>query len=165
LNTYVTSKLSWDASLDMDTLIADYMDAMYLEASDEMMAIFEKWQSIYASKLSGLGLGYEKPGSKMTYKLVDELLTLFDNAYAAIEQYKGDTELYNKLKRHIDAEYVAPAKIACVEFKKYFDGSYFWYSTAHDYSDIAANFKAIVADLGMTYANEFNAISTITGSL
>ena len=163
LNNYVTSKLAWDASLDMDTLIANYMNAMYADAADEMMTIFENWQSLYASELKGLALGETKPATNLSKSQVDNMFALFDKAYAAIADYETtDAELYAKLKARIDMEWLAPAKIALVDLKssyKYFNwGSY-------KYDDIAAQFKTIVNELGITAANEFENISTIVNAL
>ena len=164
LNNYVTSKLAWDSTLNMDTLISNYMNAMYADAAEEMIAIFENWQSLYASELKDLGLGTENPGKNLSKSQVDNMFALFDKAYAAIEGYKTtDEELYAKLKARIDMEWLAPAKIALVDLNSSY--KYFNWSGTYKYDDIKAQFNEIVTALGITAANEFESISAITNAI
>ena len=169
LNAYVSAKLMWDPTLDMDTLVSEYMTAMYADAADEMMAIFTRWQEIFADKSMGnLTLGNETPGKKLTAKLVDELLTLFDAAYAAIADYEtSNPELYAKVKKHIDMEWLSPAKLAIVDFKSTFNSTWqvMIQSLTHKYADVAPLFETIVSELGITHAGEEETINTIIDSL
>ena len=163
MNIYVATKLAWDFTLDINTWISNYMTAMYKDASDEMLAIFNQSRTLFDNKSMGnLSLGYETPGKKLSYKEIDNLLTMYDSAYAAIAHYQtSDPELYTKLKQHIDMEWLSPAKIALVEYPKYFNGSYFWASTSHDYDDIEAKFRSVVAELGITAGAELGTYADI----
>ena len=167
MNIYVATQLAWDSTLDMDTLISNYMTAMYADAADEMLAIFNQSRTLFDDKSMGdLSLGYETPGKKLTYSQIDDLLTMYDEAYAAIAHYEEtNLELYTKLKQHIDMEWLSPAKIALVEYKKYFSGSYFWISLDHNYDDIAAKFKTVVAELGITAGAELGTYADINNLL
>ena len=62
-------------------------------------------------------------------------------------------------------EWLSPAKIALVEYKKYFNGSYFWISLDHDYDDMAARFKTVVAELGITAGAELGTYADINNLL
>jgi hypothetical protein len=130
-----------------------------------MTEIFTKWKGLFASKKMGnLSLGYEKPGKKLSASDVDALLTLFDEAYKAIDKYKeSDPALYAKLKANIDMEWLSPAKLAIKDFSSQFGSLSFLYKVTHKASDIKPVFKQIVADLGITNASEFDKIETITG--
>ena len=167
MNIYVATELAWDSTLDINTLISNYMTAMYADAADEMMAIFNQSRTLFDNKSMGsLSLGYETPGKKLTYSQIDSLLTMYDEAYAAIAHYEeSNPALYTKLRQHIDMEWLSPAKIALVEYKKYFNGSYFWVNLDHDYSDIAARFKSVVAELGITAGAELGTYADINNLL
>ena len=114
LNVYVTSKLAWDHTLDINDLISDYMNAMYLDAADEMMAIFTEWRRLFdETTLTDKWLSEQETKLKdcLTVDQINNLLALFDNAYTAIEAYSGDEALYAKLQRNVDMEWLAPAKL------------------------------------------------------
>ncbi len=114
LNVYVTSKLAWDHTLDINDLISDYMNAMYLDAADEMMAIFTEWRRLFdETTLTDKWLSAQETELKgcLTVDQINNLLALFDNAYTAIEAYSGDEALYAKLQRNVDMEWLAPAKL------------------------------------------------------
>jgi hypothetical protein len=167
MNIYVATQLAWDSTLDMDTLISNYMTAMYADAADEMLLIFNQSRALFDSRsMASLSLGYETPGKKLTYSQIDNLLSMFDEAYAAIAHYaETDFELYTKLKQHIDMEWLTPAKIAIVEYKSYFNDSYFWVKVDHDYDDIATRFKSVVAELGITSGAELGSYTDINNLL
>lgn len=174
LNSYVLSKLAWNPYADVNTLIADYMSAMYLDAADEMTAVFNYWKSLFSSKLStyARALGTQNPADVLTKADVDQMFTLFDAAYAAIEKYQTiDAQLYAKLKKHIDMEYLSPLKIALVELQtsygvtktsKWF-GLQTVVTTTADYEAKKALFIQLCNELGITRGGELDAFATIDG--
>jgi hypothetical protein len=158
LNVYVTSKLAWDSSLNVNTLINNYMTAMYGDAATAMTKLFNQWKSLYASELKSLSWGDENPAAELSKAQVDGLFDILDEAYATIAHYEStNPELYAKLKSHIDIEWLAPAKIACVELK--------WiYKLSGEYSAISTKFKTLCQEFGITHLNEFTTIdSTLSG--
>ena len=149
MNAYLNSKLAWDSSIDINTLIDEYLSAMYLDAADEMKTLFNKWRELYASKLSGLAGSYSDLASKLSKENVDELLDILDDAYAAIAHYEtSNPELYAKLKAHIDMEWLAPAKIALT-------GSNAWlYKLSGKYNDMASKFETLCNQFGLVAEGE-----------
>ena len=159
MNVYLTNALAWDSSLDINTLIDNYMEAMYLDAADEMKSLFNKWKELYASKLSNLESSNSNPASKLSKSDVDALLDILDTAYEAIAHYEtSNPALYAKLKTHIDMEWLAPAKLAVT-------GSFAWrYKLSGKYDDIASKFETLCDQFGIVALSEFNKIdATIEG--
>lgn len=158
LNQYVTSKLATDSSLDMDTLIDDYMNATYKAAAPSMKEYFNNWQTIFNQKMSAYSLGYDgKIGANFTYNDISrDLLDVLDKAYAAIEEYKtSDAELYATIKRRIDVEWLCPAKIALTGYES------MRASQPTRFSAIRTKFLEIVEETGISAASEFKDIQTL----
>ena len=151
LNQYVTSKLSRDASLSMETLIDNYMNAMYKDAAADMKSLFGLCRTSFQENgLNVLVLGAEKPGAKLTEACIRQMFACLDDAYSAISKYEtSDPELYAAIKARIDAEWLAPAKIALVDLKESF-------RNAADYNEIRSKFLALVEETGITAASEFD---------
>ena len=159
MNLYLTNALAWDSSLDINTLIDNYMEAMYMDAADEMKSLFAKWKSIYASRLSNVESANGKPASKLNKSDVDALFDILDSAYEAIAHYETtNPALYAKLKAHIDMEWLAPAKLAVT-------GSFAWrYKLSGDYNTIASKFETLCDQFGIVALGERATIdSTIEG--
>ena len=159
MNAYLNTKLAWDSSLDIDTLISNYMAAMYEDAADEMMSLYTKWQSIYANKLSSVVASNSNPASNLSKSDVDALFDILDTAYEAIAHYEtSDPTKYAKLKAHIDMEWLAPAKLAVT-------GSFAWrYKLTGEYDDIATKFETLCNQFGIVALGEQETIdATIEG--
>jgi hypothetical protein len=159
MNVYLTNALAWDSSLDINTLIDNYMSAMYMDAADEMKTLFTKWKSIYASKLSNLASSNTNPASKLAKSDIDALSDILDAAYEAIAHYEASNPaLYAKLKAHIDMEWLAPAKLAVT-------GSFAWrYKLSGTYNEIASKFETLCDQFGIVALSEFDTIdATIAG--
>ena len=157
---YIMSKLAWDSSLDMQTLIENYMNAMFLEAAEPMMKVFEEARLWHAKEHYDNNWTYTAwtlniTGSReyFTIGYVKKLLGYFDEAYAAIEKYKGNEATYNKLKRHINVEWLYPALVAINNFENEFSVS--------EYNAMKTKFKAICNEEGMVCSGERIDISTI----
>lgn len=121
---YIMSKLAWDSSLDMQTLIEDYMNAMFKEAAEPMMKVFKEARVWHAKEHLDNSWTYSAwtlnvTGTKGYFNIgyVKNLLSYFDEAYAAIEKYKGDEATYNTLRRHINVEWLYPALVAINNFE------------------------------------------------
>ena len=90
---------------------------------------------------------------------------IFNAAYAAIEKYQTtNPELYTKLKKHIDMEYLSPLKFALVDFQTSYGvkkiGSWV-YSVSADYKAKRAQFISIAEELGLTRGAELGQFATI----
>ncbi len=160
LANYVLSKKSWNASLDMDTLINNYIENVYQEAAPVMKEMFQKLRLWFARTIEKFGLGRGGVGTGdissnskyWGYGFVQELFDLCDEAYKAIEIYKKDEAKYKRIKNYIDIEWIVPAKVAigCYEDK----------FKADEFTAIKTKFKNICLDLGIKDIKEFVSISS-----
>ncbi len=115
LRTYVQSKLMWDSTKDMNTLIDAYFTNMYQDAAKYMKAYFEastiheakvvqQYADVQEGDLSAILQPYMYPLQTL-YGWFD----MFDAAYQSIERYKyTNSNLYNTIKDRIDMEYISP---------------------------------------------------------
>lgn len=115
LKSYYQSKLMWDSSLDMDQLIRNYFDAMYMDAADTMYAIWMQMRVHIVNVLNDNGLRLKgKSGdgaivnkSFWQLPLLEGWVAMFDQAVADIEKYKTtNNNLYLIVKDRIDVEAV-----------------------------------------------------------
>lgn len=159
LNQYVTAKLAANSALNTDDVINEYMSAMYKDAAPAMRKLFDEQRRIFGERaIKDLALGSEAKyiGTKYTYSDVNGLLTILDDAYAAIAKYEtADPELYAAIKRRIDLEWLSPAKVALVGI----DG--IKKNQKERYESIRTKFFAIVSETGIAAASEFNDIKTL----
>lgn len=88
-----------------------------------------------------------------TIGYVNKLLAYFDDAYAAIEKYKGDVKTYESLKRHINVEWLYPALVAINNFEAEFSVS--------EYNEMKAKFKSICLEEAMVCSGERIPISSL----
>lgn len=160
LNQYVTAKLAADNTLNINDLIDGYMSAMYKDAAPYMKTLFENWKTIFANNFSSFALGYDgKVGAKLLYAdLSGKLLDVLDSAYKAIAKYENtDPNLYAAIKRRIDLEWLAPAKIALVDSNAIKDIA----DQKTRYENIRTKFKQIVEETGISAASEFKGIQSL----
>jgi hypothetical protein len=165
LANYILCKKSWNASLDINELIDDFIDNMYLEAAGTIKEMFVKLRLWFARITEKFGLGRGGNGlsdissnSKYWgYGFVEELFSLCDKAYSEIEIYKKDETKYKRLKNYIDIEWIIPAKVAigCYEDK----------FKADEFTELKTKFKNICLDLGIKDIKEFVSISSYLESL
>ncbi len=165
LANYILCKKSWNASVDLDTLIDRYIENVYQEAAPAMSEMFQKLRLWFARTIEKFGLGRGGVGTAdissnskyWGYGFVQELFDLCDEAYEAIEVYKQDEAKYKRLKNYIDIEWIVPAKVAigCYEDK----------FKADEYTSIKTKFKNICLDLGIKDIKEFVSISSYLESL
>ena len=75
------------------------------------------------------------------------MLNKLDKAYEAIEVYRRDEAVYDKLKTNIDSEWLFPAKTAISNsFEDYF--------TSAELSAMKTKFKNVCVNIGLTNAGE-----------
>lgn len=150
---YVGAKLMWNSTLDVNELINNYMNVMYREAAPYMMALFNLeriwFNTMHAEKGWTHTFWWLTPTYSQEYwsiGYVNQCFDALDQAYNAIERYKGDPELYQSLKTNIDMEWLHPAKVAIDNYKKNFKDS--------EYKQMQADFKEITTRLGMSHVGE-----------
>ena len=157
---YIIAKLSWDSSLDMSTLIDNYLKAMFKEAAEPMEEAFTEARIWFAkahfdNNWSWSAWQINVTGSKEYFSIgfVNKMFDCFDRAYAAIEKYKGDEETYNTLKRRINVEWIFPAFVAINNFENEF--------SENAYVEMKSKFKAICNEQGISYWTERIPLSSI----
>lgn len=153
LANYLTSKMAWDSSLTMNDLIDDYFAAMYLDAAESMKKYFLECRLWFAREYGKHGWSEsaisERPtssGSSFDFGTVSGLFAKLDDAYADISKYKADTAVYNKLKTHIDIEWLFPAKVALTLYKNSYEEVRL--------DEMKSKFKSLCGSLGITRYGE-----------
>ena len=161
---YVFAKLSWDSSLKMQTLIDNYMSAMFREAAEPMNKMFTEarlwhararlefnwtWTSWQTTPV--LSAGY------IEYGYVNKLFGYLDEAYDIIKKYENNPALYAKLKNRIDVEWLYPAMTVINNFETKF--------TEADFTALGKKFKQICIDNGITHVSESGSITSLLQSL
>lgn len=110
LKTYLTSKLMWDADLNMQALIDDWFDHYFEEAADTMQALFEEqrvWMRHLYTDLGASGSIGEDLATKAywTVPQLEGYLKQIDQAYADILPLKeSEPERYSRLYDRITLE-------------------------------------------------------------
>lgn len=127
LKDYIDSKFLFDVNADYGAVIDKYFTNYYLDASEEMRALFEliQAQSAYLEEtvptISG-GI-YDEIGAPEYWPrlLLEEMIGLIDQAYAKVEKYKNsDPTLYENLVRRIKQESIFPRYVLCTYFGDYY---------------------------------------------
>ncbi|MBE7084285.1 MAG: DUF4838 domain-containing protein [Clostridiales bacterium] len=117
LKLYLDAKLSWDTSLDYQTLIENWFNAMYKDAAKAMLNAFKLQRAYFAGTISGdqpiVGATNEILTREVfPYPMIKSWLKMFDDALKDAERYKIiDAEEYDKICQHIEAEAVSPLYI------------------------------------------------------
>ncbi len=165
LKTYLDYKLEWDSSLDAATLTENYMRAMYGDAAEVMTELFTamRMQAMYVdSKFEGFVLptvtSQVDRKEYWPYLTVKQWLEKCDAAYEIAEKYRDtDTKRYEKIKRHIDLEWLSPAYMALTLHADVI--------APNELNEIKTSFKEIVAHFGITRLNENGTINGFISSL
>ncbi len=119
-SSYYQSKLMWDSTLDVGSLMDAFFDAMYLDASDTMKEIYTRMRvhrqviqdehSIRDKSLSGSASYNEK---YWPLGVLYDWYGLFKQAMSEVEKYKTlDPDLYDWVHEHIELEMLTPAFIS-----------------------------------------------------
>lgn len=150
LSAYVDCKLRWNASLKIEELIDKYFDGMYLDAADEMKEYYLLCKLWFADALRTERVWSNAITGKSDYFDIGTIKAMFsklDKAYDAIEVYRRDEAVYDKLKTNIDTEWLFPAKTAISDnFSDYF--------TSAELSAMKTKFKSVCVNIGLTKMGE-----------
>ena len=123
LKDYIDSKFLFDVNADYAKVIDDYFNNYYLEAGEPMRRLFNLIQarSAYLEQtvptISG-GI-YDEIGLPEYWPklLLDTMIDMLDEAYAAVEKYKAtDAKLYENLVRRIKQESIFPRYVQCMYY-------------------------------------------------
>ena len=105
LKAYVSSRLQWDCSLDVDDLIKDFCDVYFGDASDSMLKLIEQlgtWRAHSYYELDYNGELRTNPTAETyPFELLNGWLDIIDEAYKSIEPLK--TSNPNEYSRIYDA--------------------------------------------------------------
>lgn len=164
VTSYILTKKAWDSSLDVSTLIDNYFRVVFGEAAAPMKELFQKLRLWFAKTTgqegwgrSSIQLSVTSNKKYWTIGFVKEMFSYLDEAYAKIETYRKDDLLYTKMKRHIDCEWLFPAKVAI--------GCYEDEYGPEEFKSIKSRFKAIAQDLNLKDIKEFVSINSFLESL
>ena len=115
LKAYCISQLMWNNDLSFEELANDFIEKSYDVAAPyikEYVDLYRSWIAYYEDSqeieydASADGL-YNN--ARLPKKLMDKLVDLVEQGYAAIEEYKtSDPEKYENLKDKLDKEMVMP---------------------------------------------------------
>ena len=119
LKAYLNAKLAWDSTLDTQTLIDRWFNAMYREAAAEMKAYFYAMRLYNASLLESKSLykvrsNYTEVAKRQYWPLatLESWVKACDDAKLSVEKYKTkNPELYQSICNHIETEAVSPIYI------------------------------------------------------
>ncbi len=119
LRAYLQSKLMWNVDLDMEQLIDDYFDNVFLDAADTIREIFYSTRA-YINMVNERDKNFNVRSLFQTvakeqnwnYQTLLGWLAKYDQAYEQIEKYKTiDYQLYENMHYHITQEWMSPAYI------------------------------------------------------
>lgn len=153
---YLQCKLTWNTSLDTETLIDNYMKAMYKEAAPIMKEMFTsmrlhnrqlKEKIEYSNSIEN--------ASYFPYNTLKNWTNMCDKALEAVDSYRTrDPETYARLKDHIETEWVYPA-YATLQLRSN-------YLIEEDLIAFKQRFKDVVLRLGITRTKEIEAEGVLT---
>ena len=155
---YIMCKLAWNSSLDLNELIENYFSAMYGDAAKPMKELFQDLRVWYATYSANLGWSQNQRFSgKWDFGRVRGWQKKLDEAYAAIEKYKKDEVTYNRLKSHIDIEWLFPAYVTLKNFTSNL--------TTAELSELKTTFKTVCTVLQVTHEGESQTIDAFLATL
>ena len=118
---YISCKLCWDSTRDMQVLMDNYFKNVFLDAAPIMRAYYESTMAHDAyiikefSTISNIGttqINNRKSAQCYPITVVREWLDMFDEAYNVIKKYETtNPNLYLTLKERIDGEILSPLVI------------------------------------------------------
>ena len=162
--TYASLKKAWDSSLDIGELMERYFSAAYGPAKEAMWGMFQSLRLWFAEQSIKEGWGSSSIQLSVTGNpkywskgYLDELFGDLEEAYGEISVYQKDASLYEKYRRHIDAEWLFPAKVAISALPDSYD--------EEELAAIKKKFKAICQEQGVKDIREFVSIQSFLDSL
>ena len=115
LKAYLSSKLTWDSTLNQEVLVNKWFEAMFKEAAPTMRKLFNLQRAHYnylmdnfpnVKKLRSIYNAINKAEYYPLNTLLD-FVSVVDEAKTYIEKYRTDTETYKLLSHGIEAEAVS----------------------------------------------------------
>lgn len=122
LSGYVSSKLLWDTTQEVEPLVVDFFENYFLDASDAMYDLYKDYEA-HMGWLGTQGAVGETTLSEKywPYKVLQGFLDKIDVAYKAIEHYKEtDPELYETLHDRINLESISYRYLEIYIFPQYY---------------------------------------------
>ncbi len=115
LRTYLFSKLSWDSSINVNTLINRFFKLYFRDASDDMLAYFNAYRQFAVIQREVHGYGGERvvfhsalQPQYWPYRTLVQWYDMVDSALKKIEPLKVENQdLYNNLYDQITAERIS----------------------------------------------------------
>jgi hypothetical protein len=144
LFNYICSKLRWDCTTDIDTLVRKYMKGMFYEAADIMYQTFDDMRLYYLNLRANAKDPSRHPlisnAESYPYPVLEGWINNFELAKEKIAHYQEtDPDLYITLKTRIEIEEVGEVLKAVI-----FYGS----NTAKPFSLKKLNeYKSLISDL------------------
>ena len=109
LEEYVEMKLCWDSTLDTNTLVENFFEAMFKDASDTMLNLYFDIKMHHQSITDWKQKNNVFTVEQYPYPVLTRWLGQLDQALADIEHYKvSNPNLYYVIKDRIDCESVFP---------------------------------------------------------
>ena len=155
LRNYLNSKLSWDSTLNTETLIRDFMQNYYGPGWEYIYKFLTLWRlrmtelqeyNMFSYSAAQLVQDYCQP-SLYPKELIDQYEALFDAALLANESLKEtDPEMYERYRDNIRAERCLVRYLSLSMYSAYYD--------AETYKAMIDEFASISATKGYTvYSN------------
>lgn len=156
LKSYVNAKLSWDTSLDMDTLVDEFFTTYFGPAEKEMRDIFTQMRTLTTynkvyNRLGGLRSIYQDVMKEKFWpkNVLLEWLDIYDEAIEKLELLKQSSpESYRRYYKHIAGERLSALYL--------FVSLYGYNTDATIIKSYQAQFKADAESLGITLTAEGN---------
>lgn len=122
LSGYVSSKLLWDTTLEVEPLIADFFENYFLDASDAMYDLYKDYQAHMGWQSTQGAFGQATLTAEYwPYGVLQRFLDKIDVAYDAIEHYKKtDPELYQTLHDRINQESISYRYLEIYIYPQYY---------------------------------------------
>ncbi len=125
LKRYIVSAVRYDVNMNYEDAVDRFFENYFADAAVPMREFYDKltayldyletaYPSIFTGSIYDQGVNNAQYWS---FSLMNDYLSLCDQAYAAIEKYKNtDSEKYELLKKHIDIETLFPRFVLCVNY-------------------------------------------------
>ena len=145
LKAYVSSRLQWDCSLDVDDLIKDFCDVYFGDASDSMLKLIEQlgsWRAHSYYELDYNGeLRTNPTAATYPFELLCGWMDIIDEAYKAVEPLKTtDLAEYNRICEAINLESMSIRYMLITFHSNYFSASEL-YQMKMQWKDDATNLR------------------------
>ncbi len=159
LQAYLNSKLEWNTTLNVDDLIDNYMNAMFLEAAPTMKALFKNMcsytETMYAENgFCDISLNEGAKDYRVVnkaeywdYATLKSWMAACDTALEVVAHYEtSEPALYAKLKKRIEAEWLSPAFMML----DLYSGSI----VETELSELLTRFETVTTTIGIEKTNE-----------